>query len=93
MQLTSAVLDPQTVRRIHDPDQGIRLLKVVPPVGPQRLLPTDVPWRWLDTFNGSVENNALGIQIFSLYLGHSVSDIEHLRQPWKWEHTLHSRLS
>jgi len=44
VQLGSTVVDPQPVRGIHDPDQGIRLLKVVPPVRSKRLLATDIPW-------------------------------------------------
>lgn len=43
VQFQPAVLDPLAVGGVHDPDEGIGLLKVVPPVGPQCLLPPDVP--------------------------------------------------
>lgn len=44
LQLVPAVLDPQSVRGVHDPDEGVRLLEVVPPVGPERLLPANIPY-------------------------------------------------
>lgn len=44
MQLVSAVVDTQPVGGVDDPNQGVRLLKVVAPVRAQRLLAADVPW-------------------------------------------------
>ncbi len=43
MELIPAILDPQPIGGIHHPDEGVRLLEVVPPVRTQRLLPTNVP--------------------------------------------------
>jgi hypothetical protein len=42
-QLVATVVDPPAVSRVHYPDERVRLLKVVLPVGPQRLLAADVP--------------------------------------------------
>jgi len=43
MQLVSAVVDAQPVRRINYPDESIGLFKVVSPIRPQRLLASYVP--------------------------------------------------
>ncbi|KGQ12383.1 hypothetical protein BBAD15_g1886 [Beauveria bassiana D1-5] len=43
VKLLSAVFDAQPVRRVDDPDQRVRLFKVVSPVRPQRLLPPESP--------------------------------------------------
>ena len=40
-----AVLDAQPIRGINDPDQRIRLFKVISPVRPQRLLAADIPYK------------------------------------------------
>lgn len=47
VKFVPAVLDPETVRGVHDPDKGIRFLEVVAPVGPERLLASYIPWGWL----------------------------------------------
>lgn len=44
VQLLPAVVDTQPVGGVDHPDQRIRLLKVVAPVRPQRLLAADVPY-------------------------------------------------
>jgi hypothetical protein len=43
-QLVATVVNPLAVRCIDHPDQRVRLLEVVLPVGAQRLLPADVPY-------------------------------------------------
>jgi hypothetical protein len=44
LQLLTTILQPLFVRGIHDPDERVRLFKVVLPICAQCLLPTDVPW-------------------------------------------------
>lgn len=43
MKLSLAVSQSPLVRTVHHPDNGVRLLKVVAPVRPDRLLPSHVP--------------------------------------------------
>lgn len=43
LELAPAVVDPLTVRGVDHPDERVRLLKVVLPVRPQRLLPAHIP--------------------------------------------------
>ncbi len=43
VQLGLAVLDPPLVCRVDHPDEPVRGLEVVPPVGAERLLPAHVP--------------------------------------------------
>ena len=43
LQLCLAVPQPHAVGRVHHPDQAVRLLKVVAPVGAQRGLPAHIP--------------------------------------------------
>ena len=43
MQLLLAVAHAHTVARVDDPDERIRLLEVIAPIGPQRPLAADVP--------------------------------------------------
>jgi hypothetical protein len=50
-QLVATVVDALAVSRVHHPDERVRLLKVVLPVRPQRLLAADIPcavsiWSW-----------------------------------------------
>ena len=43
LQLLPAVLQPSPVRRVDHPDEAVRRLKIVPPVGTQGLLASDIP--------------------------------------------------
>ena len=43
VQLRSAVLQPPLVSRVHHPDQTVRGLEIIPPVGPQGFLAPNVP--------------------------------------------------
>lgn len=43
LELPPAVLHALAVSAVHHPDEAIRALEVVPPVGPQGLLATHVP--------------------------------------------------
>ena len=43
LQLISAIFNPETICGIDDPYQSIGLLKIIPPVWPQRLLSADIP--------------------------------------------------
>jgi hypothetical protein len=43
MKLLPTVIDSQSIRGIHHPNQGISLLKVIPPVGSEGLLATNIP--------------------------------------------------
>ena len=67
VQFVAAVLYTQPIRGVDHPDQSVCLLKVVPPVRPQRLLTTHIPYRIL-----SVANSGRGglhvLQMLSLYL-------------------------
>jgi hypothetical protein len=62
-QLVATVVNPLAVRRIHHPDERVRLLKVVLPVGAQRLLPADVPYA---VSSRSSERAAVVVHMFSL---------------------------
>lgn len=44
LQLPPAITQSLPVGGIDNPDDRVRLLKVVLPVGPEGLLPTDVPY-------------------------------------------------
>jgi hypothetical protein len=62
-QLVATVVNPLAVRGIDHPDERVRLLKVVLPVGAQRLLPADVPY----TVSGRRSEQAAGaVHMFSL---------------------------
>ena len=70
-EFVPTVLYPQPVRRVHDPDQGVRLLKVVPPVRPQRLLSSHVPCAPSSVSPASMRlppQRLIDLQILSLYL-------------------------
>lgn len=43
LKFSLAVLHALAVSTVHHPDEAIRALKVVPPVGAQRLLATHIP--------------------------------------------------
>lgn len=43
MKLLTAILNPQSISRIHHPDQGISLFEVIAPIWPKCLLTTDIP--------------------------------------------------
>lgn len=47
VEFLSAVLDPQPVRRVDDPDQRVGLFKVVAPVRAEGLLAAYVPFCWV----------------------------------------------
>lgn len=44
MELFSAIIDAQPIGGVDNPYQGVRLFKVVAPVGAECLLAADVPW-------------------------------------------------
>lgn len=43
-QLRPAYLQPRPVGAVYDPDETVGLLEVIPPVGANRPLPTNVPY-------------------------------------------------
>jgi ribosomal protein S27AE len=59
VQLLPAVVDAQPVGSVDNPDQGIRLLKVVAPVGAESFLAADVPWMCGQCGKLEIEKNAL----------------------------------
>jgi hypothetical protein len=79
MQHLLAVLNPQPIRRINDPDEGVGFFKVVAPVGPKCFLAADVPC-WMspleyavalkDGFEIDGRGKGGNVQILSLYLNH-----------------------
>ena len=44
VQLLLAVLHTHAIARIDDPHKCIGLLKIIPPVGPERSLTANIPW-------------------------------------------------
>ena len=54
MQFLLAVGHPSLVGAVHHPDQAVGALKVVPPVGAERFLATNVPDVQLETERGAV---------------------------------------
>jgi hypothetical protein len=65
MQFLPAVVNSQPVGGIDHPYQCVRLLKVVPPVRPQRFLPANVP---CGSSAAITFENWRYVQILSLYL-------------------------
>lgn len=44
MQFLPTIVDAQAIRSVHDPDERVRLLEVIAPIRPERLLTADVPY-------------------------------------------------
>lgn len=88
VQFVSAVVNPQSIRRIDDPDQRIRLLKVVPPVRPQRFLAANVPCSISMQRSMRRSGRLTDVQFIS-----GTSALANVGLPWTCKLTRHSQSS
>jgi len=67
MEFLLAVLHAHSITRVHDPNEGIRLLEVVSPIWPQGSLATHIPCTWTISIPETWDERGC-THIFSVYL-------------------------